>query len=474
MKYCKLLSLLLIVLFWGCASVSKHTDSAPEWYLNPPPENDGSLYLTISTEGNTVEELEKNAGEEIYRAIIKWFGISNKDAERIDLLNFKNDLINFVKGENVAGLKLIEKQIDNNQNWVIYLLIELDKDQLIITKSKLQETLKAGAFSQLLIEDARQYISNGDIYNGILNYLKAALESSKSNNSSIVKTALSSALGHLDELQVVKLDSPTEIAVGENGVFSASIRHKDQNLAVNWNNIPIKVIFRDKKKGAVIGDRFAFLRTNEKGLITFVHPPPGFTGNGKVEIGLDLFRDLGSIEALEKGYSKEIQEFKQKAELLHVKFSFEINSSAPEIETGIFIIDSDFLRKPLDSINTAQGLYENLSDAGFNVSFLNIDRNRFLNLSEDELLRDLRYMVKPEIKRVIFGVARITDFDDSAGGFSIITEAEIKVVDLESGEILFNETINKRVQGGESQSTINTSFKELGKSFSLILIDKLP
>ena len=83
-------------------------------------------------------------------------------------------------------------------------------------------------------------------------------------------------------------------------------------------------------------------------------------------------------------------------------------------------------------------------------------------------------MVDSDIKRVVYGIAQITEFDDSATGFTVVTEAEIKVVDLDTGEILLEEILSKRVQGGESQSTINTSFKELGKSLSSLLIDKLP
>ena len=126
----------------------------------------------------------------------------------------------------------------------------------------------------------------------------------------IIESSLTSAIELLKKIDIIKISSPETIAVGENGVFSASMKLKEENRSVVWNNISIKVTFRDIKKGAVIGERFAFLRTDEKGFITFVHPPPGYTGMGRVEIELDLFRDSEPFDPLEENYSDLVQKLK--------------------------------------------------------------------------------------------------------------------------------------------------------------------
>ena len=476
MRYGKLfLQLLLIILIFGCTSAPRQISFIPDWYTNPPADNNDSLYFALSAKGTSVEEVEKKGGEALYREIVSRIGISEEDSLCDDFAEFRNGIIQIVKEVNIPGFTLIEKYVDDqNREFIIYVLVELTREKLSQTGSDLLDILKAGTTVSIFTDDAERFIENGDLYNGVLSYIKAAQESAESGNKFIIESSLTSAIELLKKIDIIKISSPETIAVGENGVFSASMKLKEENRSVVWNNISIKVTFRDRKKGAVIGERFAFLRTDEKGFITFVHPPPGYTGMGRVEIELDLFRDSEPFDPLEENYSDLVQKLKESVGSIDVIFDFEIISSAPDVETGIFIVDSDFLKKPLETVNTAMGLYENLVDRGFSVSILNINRNKLQELTEKEFLRDISYMVDPAIKRVIYGMARITDFDDSGGGFSVVTEVEINVVDLDSGEIIFSETMSKRVQGGESQSTINTSFKELGKSLSLMLIDKLP
>ena len=476
MKYGKtLLILMLTILVISCASSPEKVSIVPGWYLNPPSSNKEFLYFTISVQLPLTEDIEDAAGQELYKEIMTSIKVSESNSSLEDFSQIKNEIINLVKGEPVPGFSLIEKQIDLlDAEHVIYILVELNQEQLSEIEDKVEDILRAGSSASIFSQDAEEFIKNGDIYNGTLSYIKAALESAESANSFITEKNLSSAIEQLDKVSILKLESPNSIAVGENGVFTATMSSSDGNENNIWNDVSVKVSFRDRKKGSIIGDRFALIRTDDKGLVTFVHPSPGFTGDGKVEIALDLFRDTGSLELLELNNQEKLDELKAKAESIKVSFDFDIISSAPFVSTGILIIDSDFLRKPLDSINTAEGLYNSLLNTGFNVSLLNVDRSRLLDLTEKEFLRDIPYMVESDVKRVIYGVARISDFDDSATGFTVVTEAEIKVVDLDSGEILFEDTMDKRVQGGESQSTINTSFKELGKSFSSLLIDKLP
>ncbi|MDA3811318.1 MAG: hypothetical protein PF518_13425 [Spirochaetaceae bacterium] len=463
------------ILIFSCSSTPEQITTIPGWFSNPPSDNNQFVYFTVSEKVQNTEDIESKAGETLFFDILDFVGISENDSKLQDLGEFRNELINFVKGSPLPGFKLIEKKIDDmGSDSVIYILVELERERLDLIENDLEDILKAGLTASIFSTDAEEFVKNGDLYNGVLSYIKAAIESAESDNNFITGKNLTDATDLLKNIKLVKIESPQTIAVGEKAVFSAALMQKDEVAEAKWSKISVKVNFRDRKKGSVINDRFALLRTDDKGIVTFVHPSPGFTGSGRVDITLDLFRDTGSLELFEENYSDKLDELKAAVEGIKVTFDFKIVSSAPTIPTGILIVDSDFLRKPLLTISTAEGLKNYLSEAGFNVSILNIDRDKLLNFSEKEFLRDIVYLVDPDIRRVIFGVARITEFDDSVAGFTVVTEADLKVIDLDSGEILFSESLNKRVQGGESQSTINTSFKELGKSFSSILVDKLP
>jgi hypothetical protein len=447
----------------------------PDWFSNPPSDNDEFLYFTVSEQSKDLEDPEVLAGVSLYEKVIETIGISQKDSMRDDLGDFRNGIVNLVSGGVSPGFTLIEKQINDFPGGkIIYILVQLKRDELDKIEDTLVDILRAGSTASIYSDQAEEFIKKGDIYNGALSYIKAALESAESANRFITEKNLSSALEQLNKISMVAVDSPEFLAVGKSSVFSVSLLLNGKIEKEVWNNVSVKVTFRDRKKGSIIGDRFASLRTDKNGLITFIHPSPGFTGEGRVDVGLDLLKDTGPLEILQRNYSEKLNELFSVVNGIRVVFDFNIVSSAPFVPTGILIVDSDFVRKPLETVHTAEGLLAGLSGNDFNISLLDEGRSSLLNLTEAEFLRDLPYLVDFGIKRVVYGVARITDFDDSAAGFSVVTEAVIKVVDLDTGEIIFNETLSKRVQGGESQSTVNTSFKELGKSFSSILIDKLP
>lgn len=476
MRFGKILTLfMLILLIFSCASTPDEEIIPPGWFLNPPSDKEDLRYYTVSVRASVLKDIEALAGEELYFEILTSLGISRTIAAMDDFSEIRSEVSGVVKDQPTEGFKLIEKQIDEyGTDRIIYILLEMQLAKQQEYESRFEEILKAGSTATIYSDEAEELVARGEIFRGTQSYIQAALESAQADNRFITEKNLDSATELLKQMSFQVIGSPATIAVGEKGIFSARLVSDTEGEDTVWSDASVLVSFRDRKKGAVLGDRFAQLRSESDGTVSFVHPSPGFTGPGKVEISLDLFRDFDSLELLKEKYEDKYDQLSEALDLISVQFDFDIISSAPSVPTGVFIVDSDFLRKPLDSSNTAQGIVSGLSGAGFIVDQVSLDSAPFFELSENELLRDLPYMVTGDIRRMIFGIAQITEFDDSAAGFTVVTEASVKVVDLDSGEILFEETLSKRVQGGESQATINTSFKELGKSFSTLLIDKLP
>ncbi|MBB6482626.1 hypothetical protein [Spirochaeta isovalerica] len=466
--------LLLFVLF-SCATTPEKEIQPPEWYLNPPPDNNEYRYFAISQRASILKDIESLAGDELFARVSSALGLSESEAEKDDLSEMRKEIRSVVSGTQVQGFKLINKQVDElGTEKIIYILVQMENSRMDQLRTDLEDIFRAGSTASIYSVEAENLVSRGEVYKGALSYIKAALESAGSDNRFITEQNLRSAISLFEDMEITTVDSPETLAVGNSGVFKARLGLKSSDKPAVWKDVAVKTAFRDRKKGAVIGDRFAMLRSSETGLVTFVHPSPGFTGAGKVVMSLDLLYDTGDLSLLEKNFPEEYAKLISASDSVKVQFDFSIISSAPTVLTGVYIIDSDFLRKPLDSRQTQQGLTSSLQSAGFNTLQLDLDRKYLFDLNDEELLRDLPYLINGDYKRTVFGVAQIVEFDDAAAGFTVVTEARVRVLDLESGEILFDETLSKRVQGGESQATINTSFKELGKSFAALLMDKLP
>lgn len=476
MRYGKFLSILiLILLIFSCASTSQQDTAPPEWFLNPPPDNKDFRYLTVSIRAPLLKDIEEMAGEKLFEDIALSIGVEPEISSREDFSTMRNEIVGLVKGKQTDGFKLINKRIDDaGTERIIYVLVEMKLSKEQEFEKSFETILRSGSSASIYTDKAEELIAGGDVYNGIISYLKAAIEAADSDNSFLAEKNMDAAIGELRKISISVVAVPPALSVGQSGLFQVKLVSETAGNNAGWKDVPVSVSFRDRKKGGVIGDRTARLRADQSGNVSFIHPSPGFTGKGKVLISLDLLSGLGSYEILQMKYADKYAEFLDALGGASVHFDFDIVSSAHTVPTGIYVVDSDFLRKPLDSFSTAQGILSGLTGGGFDIELLKLDSQPFFNLTDPQLLRDLPYMVKGDYRRIVFGVAQITDFDDSSVGFTVVTEATIKVLDLDSGEILFNETLTKRVQGAESQATISTSFKELGRSFSALLIDKLP
>lgn len=467
--------LLMLFVLFSCTTTPEQDIQPPDWFLNPPADTDLYKYFTINEKSSLLQDIENLAGIRLYEKVANALSLSREEAEKDDLSEIREEIISVVSGGKSDGINLLEKQkTEKGTEKVIFVLVRMEKKRLAELTDQLKDILRAGSSASLYTVEAEELVGKGKVYEGALAYIRAALDSAGSNNTFITEQNLKAAIALFEKMAMRKGDAPETISVGEKGIFTAILEYDSGLDDIMWDGTSVKVIFRDRKKKAVIGDRFAQLRSDKNGVISFVHPSPGFTGAGKVEISLDILRDTGDLALIEEKFPEEYNRLIAIVNKIRIQYNFEIVSSAPSVPTAVFIADSDFLRKPLQTRQTGQGLVSSLKAVGFNTDLSENDIKPLFELSDDELLRDLPVLVDQNFRRVAFGVAQIIEFDDAAAGFTVVTEARIRVLDLESGEILFDEKLNKRVQGGESQATINTSFKELGKSFSSLLMDKLP
>ncbi len=189
MKSGNLFSLiLLILLIAGCTSVPRQNGQIPTWFSNPPTDNENSIYFTISATGISSENAEENTGEVLFREILKYIGIDDEKSFNTELDEFKNSITLLIGGaDNISGIKLIDKYMDEQKSEsVMYILIEISRDQIDQTEKELLDFLQAGTTSSIYTSAAEDFIENGDFYNAALNYIKAALESAESNNISRV------------------------------------------------------------------------------------------------------------------------------------------------------------------------------------------------------------------------------------------------------------------------------------------------
>jgi hypothetical protein len=138
-------------------------------------------------------------------------------------------------------------------------------------------------------------------------------------------------------------------------------------------------------------------------------------------------------------------------------------SRAKDIPAGIIIADLDDNGLLLSGSNqTASGILQSLTQNGFNIKHVNMSPELILNKSDSDIARLIKNNTAG-IERAIFGTGQILDERKDGSRYIVKATGTVKVVDIESGKILFEKTIIKSGLGSSLNAARNSALKTVGK-----------
>ena len=215
------------------------------------------------------------------------------------------------------------------------------------------------------------------------------------------------------------------------------------------------------------------MKTDADGFVPFQAPAPNFVGKEQLTMALDLSDAMESrLDVPDKLYSQ-VEGFEQLVLSKKVTFSFESESMASRISTGIAVFDLDASGNPIALTETSAGLLEKLGQADFQVNNLPVAVTNVAGRSSAQVAQFLKNNFSGQVERAIFGTAKISDHTQDKDTVIIQVTGTVTVVELASGNTLLTVNKSKRAQGTNASAALSTAFKKLGEDIGEAIINQL-
>lgn len=473
--------LLAAVFFHACTTTSE----VPLWVSSMPENTTEYTYFTgigSDMEGD-LGIAESEAQAFIISSITKYLGVrvtSDTTAEARDAYGeFESKLTSVIKESSSArlnGLSISEKwveYIDNGLN--VYLLAKYSTSDLIAEKKRLEELFKE---KQQAIsgpeKEGDDFFSKAMYYRASVQYIEAALAASTTDleNADLkFERNITKARESIERIRIENVSGPVSTYVGQNFnedfVVSLSLEGSPAD------GLPVTVSYKELRENGRLTTKTHTVLTNEKGLASFKPPAPGWVGSEKITFFLDMRAVIEPLENVSFRLLQYVDGLEQAVLARSTFFEFESLSKAVEIPTCVMVMDVDRSGNPLNKSDTAAGILSALSDAGFEVFMLPVDY-RMTAVSDAELVALVREQYGNIYKRLIFGTAEISSFEESGTSVIVKVTGKIKAVDIETGKILFSASEQKRARGGNNSTTISAAFTSLGRMYGDKLVTDMP
>ncbi len=237
-------------------------------------------------------------------------------------------------------------------------------------------------------------------------------------------------------------------------------------------DVEFLVQYQGRKRDGSPGQFERRLVSNETGIVEFFHPFIPFSGQAGVVFSAGSRDFRTSLSTLDEN-GLDVEALKEWSAANRFSHQLLVEAVDREISTGIVVLHADITGKSLELNDAASGILEELTQAGFNVSIMNLDPDEITEAGEDSFLRDLKAAYKGDYDRVLFGVVGINDFEARSESYRVATSGYLKMADVESGEILVSLERDKSVESRNDGLAVSASFRELGKAFAQDLISAL-
>ncbi len=476
--------------FFSCGSAPAASGGPrPAWVTSTPEDTEESVYFVGvgSSETGDVAAAENSATITLLAEITRFLGVritAETTLEARDTLEtFEEELTQKIRQESAAQIgdfRVREKWIDRQGDQVtVYILGVYDRDALLEEQERIRQVFaeQQEAVSGPELE-GDNLASEGNHYMAALKYIEAAsaAATSRVDNADIkLERNINKAKQAIDKINLIPLNNNLTTNVGE--LFTESFDGKlvsgSSKDAPGVTGANIRVVYKEMQRNGRMGIESTVIQTDGSGMVSFKRPAPKFVGKEQITMLLDFGSYMEALEDAPDQFQQYVEGLEELINGKRVDFQYTVVSRAKEISTGIVMVDVDRAGNQRNYSDSQAGLLETLTEAGFRVRPLTVDF-RLQDTSDDQIIARIRAAYGGQIQRVIFGVASISEFQESDGNFIVKVSGSVKAADLGTGDILYTTNSFKRSMGNNTQSALSAAFKGLGRELGQAMTSGLP
>jgi hypothetical protein len=213
----------------------------------------------------------------------------------------------------------------------------------------------------------------------------------------------------------------------------------------------------------------AFIKTDAAGNADFIHPVCKFVGGENVVVTLSLESYLKKLDGMPARYRAKVDGLKRLFLTKRVVFDFTVVSRAADVPMGIVVADLDSGAQYMKgSRQTASGIMEVLTQNDFNIKTIPVNSSDILYKGDKEALALLKKNAGGA-ERAVYGSAQAGEAEKSGSKYIVKATGSVKVVDLATGDILFEKTLSRNGLGSSPERARGAAFKQLGRELGKAL-----
>lgn len=478
---------LVSVLFLSCVSTpptGSGVNSLPGWVVSPPADTSDTVYFVGSGSADNDAAARSAAASDLVSSVTRFLGVkvtsettvTAKDTLR-QFSTTLNRTIHETSSAQLGDFRVVDTYVEE-KNGVsnVYLLGAYNKKALFAEKKRIR-----GIFieQQQAISgpeaEGDSLVAKGNYYQGAVKYIEAASAAALSSidNAKIkYERNMDKARTGISHIKLSRVNDNLSTYIAQ--PFKVAFQGKITGGGASLSNVPIKIVYRIIGKNGRKTVRSVVVSSNNKGLVSYTRPPASFVGTGKLTMILDLSSVMEKLQNVSNDLYPAVESLEKMIGSKKVDFTYTILSHAKEIPTGILVIDEDNSKTYTGSTETASGILESLTERGFSPTALPVE-SILIDSGDEAFLQFARDHYGNTIRRLIFGNAGIVAFQEEKGMYTVKVSGTIKVVDLETGRILYSSgTRFKTAIGSNVNSAMSAAFKQFGKEIGRNIANTLP
>ena len=484
------LCLATVATLTGCAGGPASSSQVPSWVLGPPLGDKLYEYFvgSGSDQSGDAPKAEAQATSSLLSEVVRFLGVritaTSTATARSSLDSFRSDVIQQVRqsGEaRIKGFDVVDRYIQRRSNAVsVYILARYNRQDLIAEQSRLaalfHEQVEAIAGPE---RDGDQLLAVGDVYRAVQKYIEAASAAASSTleNAGIqFRRAVNKATDALSRLSLRKLNDNLTATVAQPFAedFLARAEVSGGGSVTPAAALPLVVSYETRRGNGTAGIDRAIIRTDRNGVARFTHPMPSTVGSATLTMRVDFESSIRILDALPQTDQQLVDGLRQAISSARLSYSYLVVSRAKAIPLSVVVLDTDIAGNPTGRSDTASGVEQALSQAGFTLPVLQFDAQKLSGRSDAEIIADLRNAVsQPGDRRVAYGVVAIEEFNET-DGYIVKVGGTLKVADLASGRILYSRTLSTRSRADNASTAISAAFGAIGRTFGKDIARSLP
>jgi len=461
-------------------------NKAPAWTLNTPPPSGGYTYFVGYADGpeNGEAQATDNATAGLINEIMRYIGVTisaqSTATAKSTLDSYQADLVQTVKqssNNRVSGFQIAEKYVAKRSGGVtVYILGKYATKDLEAEKQRIaavfQEKIDAVAVPEA---EGKKLLAQGDAINAVKKFIDAASAASGSDidNASVkFERNINNAKEALGRITIEKLNDRLQSSVGVKfpSPFRAAVKSDGKPLP----QVSLVVGYQSRLANGRMTTKTANITTDNDGVASFDHPSPDFVGKATLTMRLDLSAAMESLYNINDKFSPLVSGLDDAIAEKRVSFEYSVISKAREIPTAVVIVDLDASGNPIGG-TTSAALLQTLSKNGFKVSSAPLQADALVGKDDPAVLQAAKTALGNRAERLVFGTTKIVSVKDDRGQKIVTVSAEVKALDLATGQILYSAIKQVPAIASTEKEAADSARRQLGqKTIGDDLASQLP